>query len=60
MNSINTNSDTLPGLYAMKKAIDVQSQGIMKMLESIAPSPQTNSVSGTDLTGLGKNLDIKA
>ncbi len=57
MNSINSNSGMGPELYAMKKAMDIQGQGIMKVLESANPS---SSVSGSALTGLGKNLDIKA
>lgn len=61
MNSIHSNIGTGPELYAMKKAIDVQAQGIMKMLESTSPaSLQSNTASGADLTGLGQNLDIKA
>lgn len=46
-----------PELYAMKKSMEVQGQGIMKVLESASTTP---SVSGSNLTGLGQNLDIKA
>jgi len=61
MDSINTSSGTVTGLYAMKKAMDVQAQGIMKLLESAQPSPVTsNSSSGSNLTGLGTNLDVRA
>lgn len=57
MDSINSNPGTIPELYAMKKAMEIQGQGIMKVLESASPAP---SVSGSELTGLGQNLDIKA
>jgi hypothetical protein len=56
MDSINTNLGMGPELYAMKKAVQVQSEGLMKVLESATPAP---SVSGAELTGLGQNLDIK-
>lgn len=61
MDSINSNMGMGPELYAMKKAIDVQSQAILKVLESTSPTlAQSNTASGADLTGLGQNLDIKA
>jgi len=61
MDSINSNMGMGPEIYAMKKAIDVQSQAILKVLESTSPaSPHSNAASGADLTGLGQNLDIKA
>jgi len=61
MDSINSNMGMGPELYAMKKAVEVQGQGIMKVLESISPaSSQSNTASGADLTGLGQKLDIKA
>ncbi|MDO9055349.1 MAG: hypothetical protein Q8M43_13745 [Sulfuricurvum sp.] len=61
MDSINSNMGMGPELYAMKKAIDVQSQGILKVLESTSSaSAQSNTASGADLTGLGQKLDIKA
>lgn len=61
MDSINSNMGMGPELYAMKKAIDVQSQGILKVLESTSSaSTQSNTASGADLTGLGQKLDIKA
>jgi len=48
-------------IYAMKKAIDIQGQGIMKVLESAMPSfGNSANASGSELTGLGQNLDIKA
>ncbi len=57
MDSINSNLGMGPELYAMKKAIEIQDQGLMKVLESASPTP---TVSGSELTGLGQNLDIKA
>jgi hypothetical protein len=49
-----------PQMYALKKAIDTQDQGIMKLLES-TPNPQDSNASlAAELTGLGQNLDIKA
>lgn len=57
MDSINSNVGMGPEIYAMKKALEIQGQGIMKVLESASPTP---NVSGADLTGLGQNLDIKA
>ena len=44
-------------IYAMKKAIDVQSQGTLKVLESA--TAQTQQTSGASLTGIGQKLDIK-
>jgi hypothetical protein len=61
MTSINTASETNTGLYAMKKAMDVQAQGIMKVLESAQPSPaSSNNTSGSSITGVGQNLDLRA
>lgn len=57
MDSINSNGGMGPEIYAMKKALEIQGQGVMKVLESASPTP---SVSGSELTGLGQNLDIKA
>lgn len=44
-------------INAMKKAMDVQEQGILKVLESASP---TQNVSGSEITGLGQTLDIRA
>ncbi len=61
MDSINSNMGMGPELYAMKKAIDVQGQGVMKVLESATASTgTTTSGSGSSATGLGQLLDIKA
>ncbi len=53
------NAPTLVGaqISAMKKATDVQEEGIMKVLESAqVPTPPMNS---SAITGLGQQLDIK-
>jgi len=56
--SLNTGTDT--GIYAMKKAMEVQGQGLEKLLESAkAPSTPSASSSGASVTGLGQTLDIK-
>lgn len=47
-------------MYVLKKAIDFQSTGVIKLLESIAPPSPTSSGLGAELTGLGQNLDIRA
>jgi len=57
MDSINNNFGMGPELYAIKKAVETQGQGVLKVLESASPTP---TVSGSELTGLGQNLDIKA
>jgi hypothetical protein len=60
MDSINSSMGMGPQMYALKKAIDTQDQGIMKLLES-TPNPQDSNASlAAELTGLGQNLDIKA
>jgi hypothetical protein len=44
----------------MKKAIDIQGQGLMKLLDSAqAPVTQPAASSGSSMTGVGQNLDIK-
>jgi len=59
MDSINTSMGMGPEMYALKKAIDSQGQGIIKLLES-TPVPQDSNVSlASELTGIGQNLDIK-
>ncbi|MCX6073451.1 MAG: hypothetical protein NTY39_03950 [Campylobacterales bacterium] len=60
MNSINSNVSTGPEIYALKKAIEVQGQGLMKVLESAkVPVVQSAPVSSSPLTGLGKALDVR-
>lgn len=61
MDSINSNMGMGPEIYAMKKAVETQGQGIMKLLESVATPPvPAQSSSGADVTGIGQNLDIRA
>ena len=57
---INSSPALEPQLFAMKKAIDVQGQAVLKILESIQPVGQNIPSSGSELTGLGTQLDIKA
>jgi hypothetical protein len=58
MDPINSAPSLDAQIYAMKKAIDVQDQGVMKVLESAAAPSNTSS--GSSITGLGQTLDIRA
>lgn len=60
MDPINSSANTGPQMVAMKKAIEVQGEGIMKILES-AQNTNTSSASGSSAsaTGIGQNLDIR-
>ncbi len=60
MDSINSSMDMGPQMYALKKAIDSQDQGIMKLLDSVSVPQDSNVSLAAELTGLGQNLDIKA
>lgn len=61
MDPISNTNSTGAGLYAMKKALEVQGEGIMKVLESAMPSSGNSATaSGSELTGLGQKLDIRA
>jgi hypothetical protein len=61
MDPINSNTMTEPQLYAMKKAMDIQGQGLMKMLDSAqALTESSNQTSGSSLTGIGQTLDLRA
>lgn len=61
MDPINSNTMTEPQLYAMKKAMDIQSQSMMKLLDSAqALSQSSNQTSGSSLTGIGQTLDLRA
>ena len=46
-------------IYAMKKAMDVQQQGILKVLDSAGLQSPAQPSSGAALTGVGQKLDIK-
>lgn len=61
MDSLTTTTGMGPELYAMKKAVETQGQGVLKLLES-AQAPQTSAApsAGASLTGIGQMLDIKA
>lgn len=62
MDSINSNANMGTEIYAMKKAMEIQGQGVMKVLESAAAPSITASDSslGSALTGIGQQLDIRA
>ncbi|MGA9045148.1 hypothetical protein [Sulfuricurvum sp.] len=61
MDSINSNPGMGPQIYAMKKAMETQGQGLMKLLDSAQVSVDTKPApsSGSSLTGLGQTLDIR-
>ena len=59
MDSISSNVGIEVGIYAMKKAIEIQDQGVMKLLESVSLPSSTQTDSGSGLTGLGQTLDVK-
>jgi len=59
MDSINANTMTASGVYALKKAIDLEGQGVMKVLES-AQVPPNQQNSGSSVTGIGQTLDLRA
>ena len=60
MDPINSQGGMGPEMYALKKAIDSQEQGIMKLLDSVAVPEDSNASLAAELTGLGQNFDIKA
>lgn len=60
MDPINSQGGMGPQMYALKKAIHTQEQGIMKLLESVPVPQDSNASLAAELTGLGQNLDIKA
>lgn len=61
MDPINSNTMTQPQIFAMKKAMEVQGQGLMKLLDSAqAPVESSNSTLASSLTGIGQNLDLRA
>lgn len=59
MDSINSNTMTGPQIFALKKAIEVEGQEVMKVLES-TQVPTVSSNSGSSLTGIGQTLDLRA
>lgn len=58
MDSIDSNLGMGPEMYAMKKAIQTQEQGLMKLLNS-AQAPAVTESSSSSSTGLGQTLDIR-
>lgn len=59
MDAISLNAVSSPEIFALKKAIEVQEQGVMKVLES-TQVPTVSSNSGSSLTGIGQTLDLRA
>ena len=63
MDALGANSPMIDaGIYAMKKAADVQEQMVSKALESL-PLPEASAsapVSGLASEGIGSNLDLRA
>jgi hypothetical protein len=45
---------------AMKKATEVESNSVLKVLDSIAPQNTQIQQTSSALTGLGQSIDIKA
>jgi len=60
MDPISSTTGMGPEIYAMKKAMEIQGEGVMKLLESADASSSSNTVSGSALTGIGQTLDIRA
>lgn len=63
MDPINANTSNINSeveLYALKKAIDVQEVGMLKVLESVAPMQPEAKTSSSSFSGLGQSLDIRA
>lgn len=58
MDSIDSNLGMGPEMYAMKKAIQTQEQGLMKLLDS-AQAPAVTESSSSSSIGLGQTLDIR-
>ncbi len=51
---------TGPQIFALKKAMEIQEQGVMKVLESAQEPAAVSSTSGSSLTGIGQTLDLRA
>lgn len=58
MDSIDSNLGMGPEMYAIKKAIQTQEQGLMKLLDSTQAPAVTESSSSPSM-GLGQTLDIR-
>ncbi len=59
MDGIDSGLSSATQMYALKKAIDLQGQGIMKVLDS-AQTPVVQQNSASAITGIGQTLDIRA
>lgn len=59
MDSISSITISSPEMYALKKAIDLQGQGLMQVLES-AQAPTEQQSSASSITGIGQTLDLRA
>ena len=60
MDAISGTASSGTEIYAMKKAMEVDSAMIAKLLENDVSSLASGQVSGAELTGLGQNLDVQA
>lgn len=60
MDAVSNNLTSMLDIYAMKKAIQVQEAGVLKILESLqAPEAETFPSLGLTQEGIGSLLDIK-
>lgn len=59
MDYINSNTMSASSVSALKKAIDLEGQVVMKVLES-AQVPPNEQNSGSSITGIGQTLDLRA
>jgi len=59
MDYINSNTMSASSVSALKKAIDLEGQVVMKVLES-AQVPPNQQNSGSSITGIGQTLDLRA
>lgn len=59
MDAIDSNPSSATQMYALKKAIDLQGQGVMQVLES-ASTPTVQQNSGSSIIGIGQTLDLRA
>ena len=59
MDPINSNTMSASSVSALKKAIDLEGQGVMKVLESAQVRPNQQN-SGSSITGIGQTLDLRA
>ncbi len=60
MESVNNSGAMGLQLNTLKKAIEVQGETVLKVLESAGVPGQAQQASGASVTGIGQNLDVKA